>query len=405
MAQSYQYQVRDQVGKTHKGIIEAENRDLVVANLRSKGYYITDIKEIKPTQSFVATLANLQGVTIKDLSIFSRQFSTMVSAGLPLIKSLEVLARQTSKAPLREAVEGIKYEVESGASLALALGKYYKVFPVLFVTMVRAGEVAGVLDKVLERLADHYEKEYEIREKVKTALRYPMAILFFALAIVGIMLAVVVPSFVDMFQQLGAKLPLPTRILISVSDLLTDWFLILLVIAIGVYIGLKNYLSTEDGRRQFDNLVIKIPIIGAMVLKVSLSRVCRTLGTLLSSGVPILQALEVVQDIAGNSRLAEGIRSARESIREGENIAKPLEDSGVFPPMVTQMIAVGEETGNLDGMLNKVSDFYDKEVKNLTDNISSLIEPIMIVILAVIVGGILISTMMPMFDLYTQIDI
>ncbi|GAW31026.1 type II secretion system protein F [Carboxydocella sp. JDF658] len=281
--------------------------------------------------------------------------------------------------------------------------RHPRVFPELYVTMLRAGEIGGVLDKVLERLADHYEKEYELREKIKTATRYPLVIMLFAIGVVILLLTTVVPTFVAMFNSFKAELPLATRILLGISSALTGyWYLWLLLLAGGGLL-LSRFLATEEGKNWRDALVLRLPVFGELSKKVALARVCRTLGTLLATGVPILQAVEVVAEVAGNRVIGRALLSTRDNIREGEGIAAPLEQTGVFPPLVTQMVAVGEETGNLDGMLSKVADFYDREVKNTTESLASLLEPLLIGFLAIVVGAIIVSTILPIFDLYGHI--
>lgn len=396
----YEYRVRDQGGKNIKGKIEAESKLLVISKLREQGYIVTSVHE-KPQGTDVKDLFSTWfGTSMENLVIFSRQFATMMSAGLPIIRSLDILARQTSDNLLAKALVEIKRDVEAGITLSAAMAKYPKAFPELFVTLIHAGEVGGILDITLERLAEYYEKEHEIWEKVKTAARYPAVILAFALLVVVVMLLTVVPTFSEMFKNMNAELPLATRILLGLNHLLTTYYPVILLVLAGVGFAGYRFFGQQEGKLFLDKLISKSPVFGDLTLKMNVARITRTLGTLLSSGVPILQALDVVASISGRQSIKDGLIKAKENVREGEGIAAPLEEIGIFPPMVTQMIAVGEETGNIDGMLNKVADFYEKEVKNTTERLTSLIEPFLIAFLAIVVGGIIMATIMPVFDLY-----
>jgi len=403
VSQVFNYKVRDARGNLVTGVLEAENKRLVVDKLRQSGYIVTSVEEQTAGVPVQEQLASWRKVTVKDLAIMARQFATMISSGLTIIKCLQVLAQQTANKKLREAVADVLEEVESGSSLSRALGKHGGIFPNLMVSMVRAGETGGILDVVMDRLADYYEKEHELREKIKTATRYPIVVSVFAVLVVIFMLVAVLPTFVQMFESMNAVLPLPTRILMGISDIIRSYILLWIpLLGVGVFL-LVQYLRTPKGRGQYELMLLRLPVLGDMFKKISIARVCRTLGTLINSGVPILQALDVVSNVADNSIVTKGITNARDSIREGEGIAGPLEATGIFPVMVTQMIAVGEETGSLDTMLNKISDFYDREVKNLVESMTSLIEPFLIVFLALVVGGIVVSVIMPIFDMYQMI--
>ncbi len=405
MNQVFHYKVRDARGNLITGMLEAEDKRLVIDKLRQSGYIITSVQVQNAGLPVQEQLAGWRKVTLKDLAITSRQFATMISSGLTIIKCLQVLAQQTSNKKLREALTDILQEVEGGSSLSRALGKHGKIFPNLFVSMVRAGETGGILDVVMERLADYYEKEHELREKIKTATRYPLVISVFAMLVIVFMLMTVLPTFATMFTSMNAVMPLPTRILMGVSDLLRDYMLIwFFLVGVGIFL-LVQYIKTSKGRERYERLQLKVPVLGELVKKIGIARVCRTLGTLVNSGVPILQALDVVSSVADNTVMQKALANVRESIREGEGISGPLMATGIFPAMVTQMIAVGEETGSLEMMLNKISDFYDKEVKNLVDSMTSLIEPFLIIFLAVVVGGIAISIILPIADLYNSLNL
>lgn len=403
MAQTFAYKVRDQLGRVHSGQIEADSKEAVVDKLRQNGYIVTKIEPKVSSPTVTETFSKWAAINAKDLSITCRQFSTMVNAGLPLLKCLTILIEQTSKPKLRNALEDVRREVESGNALSGAMGKHDSIFPAIMISMVRAGETGGILDDALERLAIHFENEYELKEKIKTATRYPLIVLGIALIVIIIMMAFVLPTFEKMLLSMGVELPLITKILMNSSAFIQQYFLIIVVLLGLAVIGTVQYIRTPEGKAKLDRFLLKVPIIKDIVLKVSTARLCRTLGTLIHSGVPIMQALEVSEATAGNSVIALGLSKAKESIREGEGIAKPLEATGVFSPMVTQMIAVGEETGNLDGMLKKVADFYEREVKYVVDNLSTLVEPMLVVFLGVIIGGMIISILLPMLTIYESV--
>lgn len=403
MNQVYVYRVRDHQGRVHKGEIAADSERLVISKLREQGFFVTSVNAKAQAVDVRELWSRWVGPGVKELVIFSRQFATMIGAGLPILRCLDILTKQTTDPGLRAATLEIKRDVEAGASLSGAMGRYPKVFPELFVTMVRAGEVGGILDTTLNRLAEHYEREEELREKVKTATRYPLVVMFFAVAVVIFMLATVVPTFAGMFHSMHAELPLPTQLLLGLSSFVSKYILVVLAGLLAGSYGLYKYLGTPEGRKASSRFIKKLPVFGELSMKINVARVSRTLGTLLSSGVPILQALDVVKTISSDWGIREGLTKAWENIREGEGMAAPLEATGEFPPMVTQMIAVGEETGNVDGMLSKVADYYEREVKNTTDRLGSLIEPFLIIFLAFVVGGIIFSTILPIFTLYGKI--
>lgn len=400
---SFQYRVRDRQGQAVTGTLEAENSQLVVEHLRRSGYIITSIKEIKKAKDVSEYFEQFHRVTYKDLAVFSRQFATMIGSGLPLLRTLIVLTEQTNNMKLRLAVDYLRRDVEGGLSLSNAMQKHQNIFPNIFISMVKAGEVSGALDEIMERLALYFENEHDIREKVKVATRYPMIVVVFASMILGFLLTFVIPRFVTMFHNMKAELPLPTKIVIASSQFFQNYLLYILFLTFAIGYFIYRYFQTKEGKLAKDTVLLKLPIFGEILKKVAVARGCKTLGTLLKTGVPILQALEIAQTTVGNEIIAEGLRRAKLNIREGEGIAKPLAETGVFMPMVIQMIVIGEETGSLDIMLNKVSDFYEKEVKYIINNLTAIIEPVMIVFLAVVVGFIIISVVLPMFDIYGQI--
>lgn len=404
MAVTYAYKVKDKQGKLATGTIEAENETAVVAKLRQSGYLILNVtKKSKSALSLEISLPFLGGVKVKDLTIFSRQFATMVNAGLPLTKCLSILAEQTKNRTFAKSIAGVSHDVESGQSLSESMDKHPKVFPKLYTTMTKAGETGGVLDEVLLRVADHYEKESELKGKIKSAMAYPAAMFSFAMIIVFLMIIFIVPVFVKMFAEMGGTLPLPTRILLGINTLISGFWWLLLAITIAVIYGYRWFSRTGSGRLLIDRIKLSMPVFGVLSQKIAIAKFSRTLGTLIATGVPILQALDIVADTAGNEVVVSAVRRARTSIKEGETIAKPLGKSKVFPSMVVHMIAVGEETGALHSMLSKVADFYDREVAATVDALTSLIEPFMIVGMGLIIGGILIALYLPMFKMVTLI--
>jgi len=400
---TFKYSVRDKSGKVISGKLEGESREAVSAKLRSMGYIILNLNEDR-----LAALNKIQfgtSVKTKDITVFSRQFSTMINAGLSLTKCLNILAGQSESKELREIIAQVGKDVEAGQSLSEALAKHAKIFPPIFINMVKAGETGGVLDEVLNRLADHFESEAALMGKIKSAMTYPIAMLGLVLVILIAMMVFVVPTFVEMFDSMGGKLPLPTQILVDISEGVRGLPGVIFVVSVVVLIvGFKQWTSTESGRFIWDGIKLRMPIAGVLIRKMSLARFTRTFGTLVSAGVPILSALDIVGDTAGNEVIARAVKKVRSAIKEGETIAKPLGESTVFPSMLVQMIAVGEETGALDTMLNKVADFYDEEVSAGVESLTSLIEPMMMATLGVVVGGMVIALYMPMFQMVTLVQ-
>lgn len=402
---TFNYSVRDKSGKIVKGSLEGESRDAVSAKLRQMGYIILELDQ----QSALAALSQLKigggKVKPKDITIFSRQFATMINAGLSLTKCLSILAAQTESDALRTIIQAISRDVEAGQSLSDSLGKHPKTFPPIFVNMVRAGETGGVLDEVLVRLADHFESEQALKGKIKSAMTYPIAMAGLVLIILAAMMIFVVPTFEKMFASMGGELPFMTQVLVNISNFVSSiGGVILVVVLFAVNFAFKFWISTPSGRFIWDAFKLKAPAVGQLNRKVALARFTRTFGTLVSAGVPILSALDIVADTAGNEVVAREVKKARLAIKEGETIAKPLSDSKVFPSMLVQMIAVGEETGALDAMLNKIADFYDEEVSAQVDSLTSLIEPMMMASLGGVVGAMVIALYMPMFQVITLVQ-
>ena len=398
------YEARDADGQLKKDKIEAPNMRMATTRLQEQKMTVIKIN----AQSGGAANADLLGwyhnmkkVNEQALTVFSRQFATMINAGLAMVRCLDILSEQTEDKKLQQVLVQVRRDVEGGSTLSAALQKHPQVFSTLYHSMVKAGEMGGVLDEVLDRLAGFMEKDFALKKKVKSALTYPVVILIMAIGIVFFLVTYILPTFVSMFESMNVQLPWTTRVLIATTKAMRDPVVCIIgaaVIIIGGFL-LNRYIKTPMGRRQYDHFKLNIPVFGLLNKKVAISRFCRTLGTLLSSGVPIMQALEIVGKASGNEVIALTVSKIRESIREGESIASPLGASGMFPPMVTQMVAVGEETGNLDAMLSKIADFYDTEVEYLLSSLTSMLEPIMIVGMGGIVGFIVVSVFMPLYQL------
>lgn len=398
------YEARDASGQRVKDQIEAVNERAATQRLQEQRFTVISIKPKTPGSSgegLGAILERFRKVDEQALTVFSRQFATMINAGLAMVRCLDILSEQTEDKKLQATLDQVRKDVEGGQTLSAALARHPSVFSTLYISMVKAGEMGGVLDEVLERLAGFMEKDFSLKKKVKSALTYPVVILVMALGIVFFLVTYILPTFVELFQGMSLTLPLPTKILIAITQGARNPLIVIpaMVIFVGLVAAGGWYIKTPLGRRQYDNMKLNVPVFGLLTKKVAISRFCRTLGTLLSSGVPIMQALEIVGKASGNEIIAMTVTKVRESIREGESIASPLGASGLFPPMVTQMVAVGEETGNLDAMLGKIADFYDTEVEYLLASLTSMLEPIMIVGMGGIVGFIVISVFLPLYQL------
>jgi len=339
----------------------------------------------------------------KEMAIFTRQFSTMIDAGLPLVQCLNILAEQSESKTLRNVTGQVARHVEAGSTLADSLRRHPRTFDDLFTNLVEVGEAGGILDVVLQRLAAYIEKSAALKRKVKAAMVYPCAIIGVALLVVIFMLTFVIPTFAQMFKDLGADLPLPTKVVMLLSDFVRSYILLIIAGIIGSIMALRSYYRTEGGRATIDALMLKLPVFGTLVRKVAVARFTRTLGTLVQSGVPILDGLRITARTAGNKVVEKAVLQCRAAVTEGKTLADPLRTSGVFPPMVTQMISVGEQTGALDAMLSKIADFYDDEVDTAVSTLTSLLEPIMIVFLGVVVGGLVVAMYLPIFKLVTLV--
>ena len=393
------YQGRSANGMQN-GEIEAPDRSAAVGELRRRAILVTKIAEKSAPR---VTFKFGGKVSDKEMAIFTRQFSTMIDAGLPLVQCLNILAEQSDSKTLRSVTSQVARNVEGGSTLADALRRHPRTFDDLFTNLVEVGEAGGILDVVLQRLAAYIEKAAALKRKVKAAMVYPSAIIGVAIMVVIFMLTFVIPTFAQMFKDLGADLPLPTKVVLWLSTFVRTYILLIIAAMIGCVLALRSYYRTEGGRATIDALMLKLPIFGTLIRKVAVARFTRTLGTLVQSGVPILDGLRITARTAGNKVVEKAVLQCRAAVTEGKTLAEPLRVSGVFPPMVTQMISVGEQTGALDAMLSKIADFYDDEVDTAVSTLTSLLEPIMIVFLGVVVGGLVVAMYLPIFKLVTLV--
>lgn len=397
----YAYNVRTRQGKHLSGVLEAENREAVIQSLLAQNYSVLSLKEA--TTSSKEINLSFGGVKTKDLVLITRQLATMIAAGLSIIRCFNILELQASNAKLKAALREIKQDISEGLPLWQALSKHPRIFSNIYVSMVKAGELGGMLDEVLERLCLHLEREQEINAKIKSASIYPAIISIFAIIMMMGIMIFVMPMFVDMFNSYGAELPSPTRMLIKISDFLRGYWMFWLPVVVIIIYALKKSGKTEGGREFWDKFYLKLPVVGKTIGQIGVARFARTMGTLVRAGIPILQALEVMEEVAGNVVMQKAIHSARVSITEGDSIAEPLAATGVFEPMVTQMIAVGEETGALDDMLVRMSDYFEREVMHMVDALMSVLEPLLIIFVALMVGAIVVATLLPVFDIVSTV--
>ena len=402
---TFAYSGRTRTGQTISGEHVADSMDAAVAALRRDQIMVTRIDAAKAAKSKEAKAKAPKGKSVpaKNLAIFTRQFSVMIDAGLPLVQCLEILGRQEPNKHFAAAILKVREDVEAGAALADAMKRHPKTFDALYSNMIAAGEAGGILDTILKRLAVYIEKAVKLKGEVKSAMIYPVAVIVIAVLVVGAILWKVIPTFASLFQGLGAQLPMPTRVVIALSDGIVAYGWIVLVVIGLIGWGIKTYYATEGGRRMIDRLLLKTPILGGILRKVAVARFCRTLSTLLASGVPILDGLDITARTAGNAIIEDAIQTTRSGIERGETVSGPLRETNVFPSMVVQMINVGETTGALDAMLSKIADFYEEEVDTAVAGLLTLMEPVMIAFLGVVVGGIVIAMYMPIFDLISKL--
>jgi type IV pilus assembly protein PilC len=396
---TFTYTARSFSGDLKTATLEASSRDDVVAQLRRQRLSVVRIDEARTPRK-----ARRGHIKMRDVVIFTRQFSTMINAGLPLVQALNILAEQSQNRVLSDVTRKVVFDVESGKTVADAMGRHPQAFSPLYVNMVAAGEAGGVLDTILMRLASFMEKNAALIRKVKGATIYPTVILSVAAIAVTVLLVFVIPVFESLFTSAGLVLPLPTRIVMAMSRFLKGYWYVMISVVVTSFCMYKRYAATSDGRFSIDKMLLRVPVLGDVIRKAAVSRFTRTLGTLVSSGVSILDGLEITARTAGNRVVQDAIMESRASIAGGDTIAQPLKKSGVFPPMVISMISVGEQTGGLDEMLSKIADFYDDEVDGAVGNLLSLLEPMMIVFLGVVVGGMVVSMYLPIFDMINAVQ-
>jgi type IV pilus assembly protein PilC len=395
----YNYKARDEAGKSVHGVLEAASNDEIAAKLRKMGYMPTKINEASPGIKLDNLGARFERVRIENIVMFNLQLANMIDAGLTLLSSLQTLTKQIESKKLRDIVDEVRRTVEAGSNFSDALAQHPKVFSKLFVNMVKAGEASGKLNVVLTRLAHYVEQQEDLRQKIKGALFYPGILLCAGILVILFVVSFVMPKFVEIFTEAGVALPLPTQILYGVGVAIKSyWYLFLFFIG-GLIFGVKMYIRTDRGRLQFDQLILKTPVIGPLVRKVIVSRFCRTLATLVESGVPVLQSLDIIRDVVGNEVISRVVKTVRTSVERGEKISEPLKLSEEFPPDAVHMIATGEEAGKLGQMLNKIADFYDTSLGYSIKKLTDLIEPVFLVIMGAMVGLIMASMLLPIFDM------
>jgi type IV pilus assembly protein PilC len=397
----FSYKAKNSLGKVIDGTIEADNESSAKSEVRQKRLEIISISPANPFTTFLAVLTSKGGkVTTKDIVVFSRQFSTMVNAGLPIMQGLSIVAEQAENPDFRRVMTKVRDDISNGIPLSEAMAKHPKAFTTLYVNMVKAGEQGGILDIIFERLSEYLEKAEGVTRKVKSAMMYPIVVFSIAILVVVFLMIKVIPTFAEVFTGFGAKLPGPTLLVIAASNFLSSPKAFLLAAFLAVIWGLVTlWRKTKTGAYNWDSMVLKLPVFGILARKSAVAKFARTLGTLIKSGVPIMDALETVAKTSGNLVVERAVINARESVREGKTLTQPLRDSNVFPAMVTQMINVGEETGALDAMLSKIADFYEDEVDAAVEGMTSIIEPILILFLGVTLGFIVVAMFMPMFEL------
>lgn len=410
----FNYKIRDSNGRVQEAFAQAESAAILHARLTARGFDVIEIKEPGALKTALQSLnaralwrgfvSLFEPVTLKDMVVFSRQFAAMVSAGVPMLRTLTIIVEQCRNRKMRETLDEVRKSVESGLSLSDALSRHPDVFDKLYISMVRAGEAGGFLAEVLKRLADFLESRQKLNQRVRTAMVYPSVVLAVAVLVFWAMLTFMLPIFDGLFHNIGGELPMYTRFLIALSEYMRSvWMGLFVVAALISFWFLKNYYKTEVGKVHMDGIALNLPLFGDLIRKVSIARFSRTFGTLIRAGVPMLSALDVVKDTAGNAMVAKSVEKVYNEVRQGGAIAKPMSKNRIFPPMVTQMVAVGEETGKLDEMLTKVADFYDMEVENAVEAMTSMLEPIMVVGIGGIVGSVVVGLYLPIFTVINQL--
>lgn len=400
---SFEYVAIDQKGKEIKGSIEGPNKDKITASLKADGYIPLKVNE----QNFFSKDISFSigsGVKPRDLSVFCRQFMSIIGAGVTVINALQMLGEQTENKYLRKAIKEVQISVEKGESLATSMKNQGKIFPDILINMVEAGEASGSLEVAFDRMSSHFEKEAKLKGLVKQAMIYPIVVCVVAIGVICIMMTYVVPNFVEMFDQIDAKLPAITLFVIGVSNFMVhDWWLLLLII-IALVVGISTFRKSPAGKEFLGRLALKLPLFGKLIIKSSSARLTRTLSTLIAAGIPLVNAIDIVARIMDNVIIRQSLQKSKEEVSRGIPLSQPLKASGLFPPMVYHMTKIGEETGNMEEMLDKIADYYDEEVEAATKALTAVLEPLVIVLLAVIVGGIVLSIISPMMSLYSNID-
>jgi len=398
------YEAVDNKGRTLKGAMEADSEQLVLAKLHEQGLHVVRVEQQREKTKLFGGFGKPKKPKLQALVVFTRQFATMIDAGIPILRCLDILHTQTKDAALKNALDSVRKDVKSGMALNEAMEKHPLVFSDLFVNMIRAAEVAGILDQILDRLATFLEKDLEVRQKIKSAMMYPVMVLVFSFLVLVALFMFVLPKFKEIFASMNVEMPAMTKFLFSASDFLIGYWWALAGLAIGMVFVLKAYIRKPKGKYQYDWLKLRFPIFGELVLKLAVARFARTLGVLVSSGVPLMRTLEIVGQTSGNQVLAHAIEGTRQSIREGQPLSAPFAATGLFPAMVIHMMDIGEESGRLSEMMVKIADFYEQEVDATIKGLTSMIEPLLIVFLGGVVGFIAISIMMPMFKLINAIQ-
>ena len=405
MTSTYLCKEIDLDGKVLSTSYKGETKEEVVQMIRSKGHTPVKVEVEASKGQDVASMSIFQPkVKVKDIAVFCKQLHTMLHAGMPLITALDVLQGQSENKVIKRTVKDMVAQVQKGEVLSTAMRRHKKVFPNLLVSMVSAGEMTGNLDSVLQRMSEHYVKENKINSKIKGAMMYPMILSILAVGVVTFLLVVIMPTFVGMFQSSGVALPLPTRILMGISDVLQTYWYIVIAVVLGIGFTFRQVVSTPQGKLVFDKIKLKLPVIGSSVAKVATSRFTRTLSTLLASGISLIQGLETAASVSGNQVVINGVSVMIEDIKKGASISSRLKSVGVFPPMMISMVSIGEESGSLEEMLEKTADFYDEELESAISRMVSVIEPLMIVVMALVIGFIVIAMMLPMFDMMNTVQ-
>jgi type IV pilus assembly protein PilC len=405
MAQYFAYKARNLAGDLITGKIEAENRNKAISQLRERRIFVVDIKEAPALDAGIKLDRFFQPkVGGRELAVMCRQFATMVQAGVPLLQTIGIISQQSDNKTLKKTIKNVGSNLEGGKSLTDSVKPYPRVFPDIFTSMIEAGELSGDLEHVLERLAVIFEKEHYMKEKIKSAMTYPAVVLVVAVLAVTALMVFVLPTMTQMLIDMKVPLPVTTTMIIALSDFLRNQWYVVFGLVIALFFGYKAAVKTGRGKKLKDNIVLKLPVVGPLNQKIIVSRFCRSLSTLLRSGVPVLQSLEVVKNIVNNHRVNMSLLDAERSIKEGQSFAKPIQRSRFFPPMVGTMISIGEETGSIDSLLEKVAEFYENEVDDMVARLSSLVEPVLLVGMGLVVGFILVSIMLPIFSLYDNIQ-